>query len=258
MSTAASTNIHVLPQSRQQSSPGCHACSRKTLCPVASGPTGTENGNQHAQRVVRSGKTVFEAGDQFAGIYVVRSGFFKSYSIDDDGAMQVTGFHLPGEIFGMDGIEDGLHREYVEALDTSSVCRIPLAALDEFAETAGDAWPAHLMMSLVKLMSRTINRDHAMLFTLGKMCAKRRLGAFLLDLSTRMSPGGYSSTEFRLCMSRTDIANHLGLALETVSRLFSQLQSESTITIDGRNLKILQMENLSAAEGKPLRAKFMA
>jgi CRP/FNR family transcriptional regulator len=115
------------------------------------------------------------------------------------------------------------------------------------------------MLPLVKIMSRTIARDRNMIFALGKMCAKRRFATFLLDLSARMAQSGYDANELRLCMSRTDIANYLCLALETISRLFTQLQSEHIISVDRRNMKILDMQALQAllheTPGRPLLEK---
>ena len=163
--------------------------------------------------------------------------------------MQVTGFHMPGEFFGMDGIETNYYKDYVEALDTSSVCKIPLELLTRSTAQSG-AEAENMMMALVKLMSRTISRDRNMLFSLGKMSARQRFSAFLLDISERMSQSGYSRNEFKLCMSRTDIANYLCLALETVSRLFTQLQVEGVIKVDRRDVQILQMEALSHDEAE--------
>jgi CRP/FNR family transcriptional regulator len=243
----ARTNIVVMNRDRQERPGACQSCSKVERCPAAGRPDELGASGQPMQRVVKSGKPVFEAGGKFEGIYVARSGFFKSYTIDAEGAMQVTGFYLPGEFFGMDGIEDGVHKEYVEALDTSSICRIPLDSLCggvESQDVAQRAWSNHMTLGLVKLMGRTISRDHDMFFTLGKMTAKGRLGAFLADLSRRMAQGGFSATEFRLCMSRTDIANYLCLALETVSRLFTQLQTDGVLEVDRRNLCIKDMRAL--------------
>jgi CRP/FNR family transcriptional regulator len=108
--------------------------------------------------------------------------------------------------------------------------------------------PENMMMALVKLMSRTISRDRNMLFSLGKMSARRRFSTFLLDISERMAQSGYSREEFKLCMSRTDIANYLCLALETISRLFTQLQAEGIIKVDRRDLQILDIEALNNDE----------
>ncbi|MDR0780354.1 MAG: helix-turn-helix domain-containing protein [Pseudomonadales bacterium] len=244
------SNIITLNRERQERPGACQSCAKVAHCPASGRPDAAGVAGQPMQRVMKAGKAVFEAGSKFEGIYVARSGFFKSYTIDAEGAMQVTGFYLPGEFFGMDGIEDGTHKEYVEALDTSSVCRVPLEALcGESVGTEGQdatqrAWSAHMMLGLVKLMGRTISRDHDMFFALGKMTAKGRLGAFLADLSRRMALGGFSATEFRLCMSRTDIANYLCLALETVSRLFTQLQLEGALEVDRRNLRIKNLHTL--------------
>jgi CRP/FNR family transcriptional regulator len=248
MSQTIKNNILILNRNPQDRAGNCQACPKKSLCPANSRPDNAAHGSQPVQKVIQAGKTAYEAWDNFSGIYIVRSGFFKSYSIDADGATQVKGFYLPGEFFGMDGIEDGHHKEYVEALDTSSVCRIPFDSFSASAAVREDAshseWSTQLMLALVKLMSRTISRDHEMFFTLGKMTARRRLGNFLLDLSRRMAQGGYSDKEFRLCMSRTDIASHLCLAVETVSRLFTQLQAEGVIEVDRRNLRILNTQAL--------------
>ena len=237
----AAINLFGVSQSRPNQASACQFCTKKPVCP----PAGSESAGLTVQKTLQSGKTVHAAGDRFDGIYIVRSGFFKSYAIDADGVMQVTGFHLPGEFFGMDGIESGRYSEHVEALDTSSVCRLPLelfSAATGALQQGGAVEPS--VLSLVKLMSRTIRADRNMFFTLGKMSARRRLIVFLKDLSDRMALSGYGSTEFRLCMSRTDIANYLCLALETISRLFSQLQAEKIIAVDRRNLKILQLNGL--------------
>jgi CRP/FNR family transcriptional regulator len=253
--TNEQTNIVVMNRERQERPAACQSCSKVERCPAAGRSDDLGLSGQPVQRVVKTGKTLFEAGSKFEGIYVARSGFFKSYTIDAEGAMQVTGFYLPGEFFGMDGIEDGVHKEYVEALDTSSVCRIPLDALCGTVPQTQDAaqrdWSTHMTLRLLRLMGRTISHDHDMFFTLGKMTAKGRLGVFLADLSRRMAQSGFSATEFRLCMSRTDIANYLCLALETVSRLFTQLQTDGTLEVDRRNLRIIDARALLQDDATP-------
>lgn len=235
---SAAQNIFILNKGRQERASACTGCTKQSSCPVAD----LESASPPVQRVIQAGKTAYEAGDRFGGIYIVRSGFLKSYAIDTDGVVQVTGFHLPGEFFGMDGIETGQYGDHVEALDTSSVCRIPLELFNGTSRTAkegaGTEQAQPLMLTLVKLMSRTISGDRNMFFTLGKMSARRRFGAFLKDLSERMAKSGYSGETFTLCMSRTDIANYLCVALETVSRLFTQLHAEGAISIDRRQLRL--------------------
>lgn len=250
MNAAVQNIVTLKAHNRAEGAGPCLACTKRAQCPAA----GLDTGNQVSQRVVHSGKALYEAGARFDGVYIVRSGFFKSYSVDADGVMQVTGFHLPGDFVGMDGIEGGSYGDTVEALDTSSVCRIPMSLFSVSHRATTDAG-ADMMLGLVKLMSRTLSADRRMFFTLGKMSARRRMGVFLKELSERMAKSGYSAHEFKLCMSRTDIANYLCLALETVSRLVTQLNDEGVIAIDRRNIRILDMDALVQDSPQPERLR---
>jgi CRP/FNR family transcriptional regulator len=89
---------------------------------------------------------------------------------------------------------------------------------------------------LLRLLSGEIAREGALVTMIGKMTAEERLVSCLLNLSQRQARLGYSSTELRLPMSRQDIGDYLGLALETVSRLFSRFQEEGIITVHGKQL----------------------
>jgi CRP/FNR family transcriptional regulator len=257
----------------QEYAGNCQSCMKKTQCPAAALVANQQPDAAFGtvlHRTIQPGKPVVSAGERFDGLYMVRSGFFKSYFIDADGVMQVTGFHFPGEIFGTDGIEGGTYSDTVEALDTGSVCKIPLSLFTDAPGRSGTLSSADLlrpghqresrMLPLLTIMSRTLARDRSMIFALGKMCARRRFATFLLDLSARMAQSGYDSNELRLCMSRTDISNYLCLALETVSRLFTQLHTMGIIAVERRNLKILDLAGLQALlhdepGGKPLLAK---
>lgn len=248
-------NIVVLktPARHDEAAGPCLACTKRALCPAA----GLETGAQVSHRVIHPGKALYESGAAFDGVYVVRSGFFKSYAVDSDGIMQVTGFYLPGDFVGMDGIESGMYGDTVEALDTSSVCKIPLSVFSTAGRdgrASGAETDTEVMLGLVKLMSRTIAADRRMFFTLGKMSARRRIGVFLSELSERMAKSGYSATDFTLCMSRTDIANYLCLALETVSRLITQLNDEGIIAIERRKIRILDRAAL-LQDAAPERAR---
>ena len=89
-----------------------------------------------------------------------------------------------------------------------------------------------------------------MMLLLGSMRAEERLVVFLLDLSRRYRARGYSGSEFMLRMTREEIASLLGLKLETVSRLFSRLQSEGLIQVQGRSIKLLDSPGLTAMVGQ--------
>ncbi|MDH4133849.1 MAG: helix-turn-helix domain-containing protein, partial [Gammaproteobacteria bacterium] len=165
--------------------------------------------------------------------------------LTEDGREMITGFFLPGEIVGLDAIDNGMHPCAARALEITSLCEIPF---DEF-ESIGERLPA-LSRQLVRVMSREMHHDQLLLMLLGKRTAEERLAAFLLSLSLRFGQRGYSSTEFNLSMSRNDIGNYLGLAVETVSRLFSRLQDEGVLAARGRNIRLADLTRLETLAGE--------
>lgn len=82
-------------------------------------------------RPIQSGEHLYRAGDKFNSVYAVRSGSIKTHLINDDGIEQITGFYLPGEVLGFDGIDNTDHGCNVVALETSSVCEITFSRLEE-------------------------------------------------------------------------------------------------------------------------------
>lgn len=226
----------------------CKQCSLMRLClPMHVGNDGLQRLDRIIQRrrPVRRGDHLFHAGDRFEAVYAVRSGALKTYTATEDGQEQVTGFHLPGELVAMDAIGPGTHPTSAKALETTSVCEIPFARLEELANRIPD-----LQHHLFRLLSNEIHSDHEMLLTLGKMPAEARLAAFLLNLSARFRQRGYSPTEFLLPMSRNDIGNYLGLAVETVSRLFTRFQEEGVLSVDRRDILIPDLDRLREYTGR--------
>jgi CRP/FNR family transcriptional regulator len=190
----------------------------------------------YTRRRVKRGECLFRAGGGFDSLYAVRSGFFKSSTVLEDGRDQVTGFHMAGEILGMDGIGTGAHSADAIALEDSEVCIIPYAHLEE----------PGLQRQLQKVMSRELVRDQGVMMLLGTMRAEERLAAFLLNLSQRLVARGFSSHEFHLRMTRDEIGSYLGLSLETVSRLFSRFQDDGLITVQQKHICILDVAGLRA------------
>jgi CRP/FNR family transcriptional regulator len=187
------------------------------------------------KRVERAG-CLYRAGGAFNCLYAVRSGFFKSRVVREDGRDQVTGFHMAGEMLGLDGIATDSHSTDVIALETSEVGVIPYANL-------GDP---RLQRELQKLMSRELVRGQGLMFLLGMMKADERIAAFLLDLSRRFVMLGFSPLEFQLRMTRDEIGSYLGLSLETVSRLLTRFQGDGLITVRQKRIRILDAAGLRA------------
>lgn len=224
----------------------CTDCSLYRLClPVGIGERDlAELDHIIRRRPIARGAHVFVTGDPFRSIYAVRAGSLKTYRLTEDGREMITGFFLPGEIVGLDAISTGQHPCAARALETTSLCEIPF---DEF-ESMGERLPA-LSHQLVRVMSREMHHDQLLLMLLGKRSAEERLAAFLLSLSLRFGQRGYSPSEFNLSMSRNDIGNYLGLAVETVSRLFSRMQEDGTLTARGRYIRLADMKRLESLAG---------
>lgn len=155
-------------------------------------------------------------------LYAIRSGFFKICIADQEGREQVTGFHMMGEIMGMDAISTEAHAWSAVALEDSEVCDVPFGRLEELSRDI-PSLPRHFH----QIMSREIVRDQGEMLLLGSMQAEDRLATFLLNLSQR----GYSATCFNLRMTREEIGSYLGLKLETVSRTFSTFQEDGLINV---------------------------
>lgn len=223
----------------------CSTCHLKDLC-LPCGLTGNDverlDGLMFSRRRVKMGQTLYREGDKFQFIYAVRSGTFKSGLTLKDGREQVTGFHMAGELMGLDGLAHGEHASSATALEDAEICAIPYAHLMELA--AGNAGMQHIIS---RLMSREIVREHSLMMLLGSMNAEERLAAFLLNISQRMKARGYSASEFHLRMSRAEIGSYLGMKLETVSRTFSAFQQQRLLEVDKKHIRILDLEGLTRA-----------
>ena len=187
-----------------------------------------------ARRRVRRGEKLFKAGDPFGALYAVRSGFLKTTVLNADGREQVTGFHMGGELLGLDGIGHGRYNGDAVALEDCEVCVLPYTLIEKFSREI----PA-VQRNLHSVLSREIARDHGVMMLLGSMRAEERLAVFLLNLSRRFIARGYSASDFHLRMTREEIGSYLGLKLETVSRLFSRFQADGVIEVEQKHVRIL-------------------
>ena len=220
----------------------CSNCTLRELC----GPSGLMESDTicmgeliRSRKSLKRGQTLYREGEPFRSLYAVRSGFFKSNLQLEDGREQVTGFHMTGELIGMDGIDSGAYTSSATSLEDSEVCEVSYGHFVNLSEDVHCLLPR-----FHRLMSREILRVHGMMLLLGSMTAEERLTVFLLDLSQRYRINGYSASEFILRMSRDEISSYLGLRLETVSRAFSKLQSDGLIDVHHRQIRIRDISRL--------------
>lgn len=191
------------------------------------------------RRAIARGAVLFKTGDVFEAIYIVRTGFFKTSASAQDGRDQVTGFHMAGELLGLDGIYDGAHASQAVALEDSQVCVVPYGRLEDLTREFD-----RLQRQFHRLMSRELVRDQAMMALLGSMRAEQRVAAFLINLMRRLRARGFSSSSVVLRMTRDEIGSHLGLTLETVSRTFSRMQEDGVLEVRARELRVLKPRRL--------------
>jgi len=226
----------------------CLNCSLRELClPV--GLSADEMQQVDALIVNRikleKDEALYRVGEPFHALYAIRLGSLKTQMLVEDGREQVAGYHMPGEIIGLDGV--GTHRHGTEAiaLEDSEVCVVPFVNVEDLARSV----PA-LQQNLHKVMSKEIAQEQSVMLLLGSMRAEERLAAFLLNLSDRYRCRGYSATEYVLRMTRKEIGSYLGLKHETVSRLFSHFQKRGVIRVHGRTVKLLDPGALMQVAGQ--------
>ena len=222
---------------------GCAQCSLQQLClPAGIDASELQQLDEivKRRRTVEPGERLFNLGDRMQAVYVPRDGAFKTVSVNEEGEEQIIGFHLPGELIGLDALGSGAHRVDAVALTPANVCEVPFGELAAVA-----AQLPTLQQQLLRVIGQSVGRDHDHMEMLVRRQANERIGLFLHGLGERMRVIGQSPTDFKLPMSRGDIALYLGLALETVSRGFTRLQDDGVIAVTGRRVEVIDMDELN-------------
>ncbi len=185
---------------------------------------------------IGEGEHLFRIGDPLRALFAVRGGFFKTYLIEATGREQVLGFHLPGELIGLDAIWPQKHQCNAVALSIATVCELPYGAITDLSQQLPG-----LQRSMLRLLSKELALSHSLA---GDFTAEERVAGFLVSLSSRLKVRGLSETQLTLAMSRRDLANYLRLATETVSRVFSRFEQEGLIAVDRREVTLRDPERL--------------
>lgn len=192
------------------------------------------------------GEHIFREGDPFTAIAAVRSGTVKTYVTDHEGREHVQGFFLPGEVIGLNAISQARYPSNAIALDSVVLCRFSFPNIAALA-----ARMPGLQQQLFKLLSLDIGK--AALLS-GNFSADERMAAFLITLSRRYAARGFSPNRFLLTMTRTDIANYLRLASETVSRVFRRFQDDGMIQVERREIELKDRNRLEKLAEDVLRS----
>lgn len=191
------------------------------------------------------GDHIFREGDDFNAIAAVRGGTVKTYVVDTEGNEQVLGFFLPGEVIGLNAIHHAKYPCNAVALDTVMLCRFSFPKMALLATKMPG-----LQAQLFRLLSQDIGKAALLA---GDYSADQRMAAFLVAMSRRYAARGFSATRFHLTMSRTDMANYLRLAPETVSRVLRRFQTDGLIAVERREIELTQREQLEQLARPVLR-----
>jgi len=197
------------------------------------------------QRSLDRDSHLFHAGQELKSVCVVRSGTVKTYQLSTEGDEVVTGFHLPGELIGLDAIGGGKHPEFAVALEESTYCEIPFRDFQRILDQSPE-----LNRLMLKLLSVDMAETRELLLIIGRMEARARVAMFLLNLSRRLKRRGEDGLRFRLSMDRRDLANYLGLTIETVSRTLSWMQKEGMLSVRGKLVELHEPDELLETAGR--------
>jgi len=189
--------------------------------------------------MVERGELLYRTNEPVRTIYAIRTGSVKTYVLTTNGRMQITGFHIPGELLGLGAIAPHNFTTEAMALETTMVCEVPIKVLEAYSRKIPS-----ICQQMLKILSQKIRDNQELMLLLGKKSANERLATFLLSISQRFRRRRYSPTEFNLSMSRNEIGNYLGISEETVCRVFSRFQNEGLLATERRQVQLLDLERL--------------
>ncbi|MQW87637.1 helix-turn-helix domain-containing protein [Sinorhizobium saheli] len=181
----------------------------------------------HLVATYKAGREIYAEGDLNDKFYQISAGAVRVYRLLSDGRRQVVSFHLPGEMFGFEAGSN--HSFFAEAITETTLAVFGRRQMQERSR------------DLLALALTGMARAQQHLLVIGRQCAVERIAAFLVDLCERQGGGRL----LRLPMSRQDIADYLGLTIETVSRVVTQLKERSVIALrDARTIDIVKPDAL--------------
>lgn len=192
-------------------------------------------------RPYHNGEHVYRTQEGFSEVYVIRSGAVKTFNLDEHGNELTTGFYLPGDLLGIDGIATNAYPSSAIALDTSTLCVLSFEKLGTLTREI-----PRLQRHVFEVMSEKIVQQEALLMQLNRArsTAATRIAGFLISLALRHRRLGLSATSFRLPMSRKDIGSYVGLSIETVSRTLTDFDRRGLCKIDRREIDGLNLPAL--------------
>lgn len=202
--------------------------------------------------VLKKDAHLFERDKPFASIYVVQNGCLKSYRNSNTESEQITAFYFPGDLIGLNAIQDQKHPDSVAAIETATLCELPFDEVNRLCQKS-----PQLQRNLYQLFSHEVNKVQQSRACLRQKTADSRYAGFLLWLSERYQTFDSSATQqILLQMPRSDIADYLNLTPETICRVSSRLQQEGLIKVKDNWVELVHYDVLKQlAESNIVRPK---
>lgn len=220
----------------------CMNCAYRSRCVVnkiSSHEFNTLSESVISRISLKKGQFLYKRGDSFAKVYALRFGAIKSELVFNEGISQVTHFFVPGDVLGLDGIGNGKQQLDSICLNSVEVCYIPMLEVHKMIKAYPD-----LMGNVASALGSMLNFSYAHNYDLMHLHSLERLAEFLTHYSNRVSTAGSDQDEFILPMSRPDLANYLGMAVETLSRSIAQLEEIGAISAVNRRIKFLSRKSI--------------
>lgn len=223
---------------------GCSSCSLRKTCIPSNFNARQVMQFEHlvkGKRRVACHASLYRKHDKLGMLYVVRFGQFKLLAGGLVSEQTVVGFHMPGDLVGLDAIATGRHNFRLMALEDSEVCEIPFSAMTELM----GAEPS-MQTHVLQRMSEALSHEYRRSFLLATASIDERFASFLLRLGEKYARFGYSDKSFRLSMSRGDIGNFLGTTVESISRMVARFNRQGAVSIRGRMVELRDLPFLQA------------
>jgi CRP/FNR family transcriptional regulator len=194
-------------------------------------------------KTIAAGERLVEEGAPRQFVYTLTSGMLRLLSDLPDGRRQIAGFLLPGDYLGL--ADDDVYTQTAEAVSASTLCAFPIQKMNAVMDES----PA-MKIRLYDLTRRALQEARESQMMLGRLAPVEKVASFLLLLAGRLERHGIVSAPLTLSMNRTDIADHLGLTIETVSRSFTKLKLQGLIGLPEAHLvELTDRRGLMAVAG---------
>lgn len=194
-------------------------------------------------RKLAANETLVDVGQQKLKVFSLTSGMLRLFTLLPDGRRQISGFLYPGDYLGL--ADDEVYSQTAEAVVPSALCSFTVSSMDALMLKH----PA-LKDRLYVMTREALRQSRDNQLVLGRLAPVEKLASFLLVLSVQAERSGVSSNPLLLLMNRTDIADYLGLTIETISRCFTKLRVQGLIELpDANTVTILSQRSLSAVAG---------